>query len=87
MSLRIETQMTAPTATNFKTSLAHRTVLQKALKQVIQLNQMLAIDLRRYQGEPSYIDLDLAHDLGLVLERALDRAYDQSFDQVSPTEA
>ena len=63
-----------------QTSLAHRTALQKALKQVIALNKMLAIDLSRYQGEPSLIDLNLAHDLGLLLERALDRAYDRSFD-------
>jgi hypothetical protein len=73
--------MNEPATTNLKTSLAHRTVLQKALKQVIELNKMLAIDLRRYQSEPSYIDLDLAHDLGLTLERAIDRAIDRAYDR------
>jgi hypothetical protein len=74
-------QMNEPATTNLKTSLAHRTAIKTALTQIIQLNKMLAIDLRRYQGEPSCIDLDLAHDLGLTLQRALDRAYDRSFDE------
>ena len=73
--------MDKPTTTDTKTSLAHRTAIKTALTQIIQLNNMLMVDLRRYQSEPSYIDLDLAHDLGLTLERALDRAYDRSFDE------
>ena len=62
------------------TSLAHRAALQKALKQVIGLNRMFSIELRRDTNAPTHLDLDLAHDLGLTLERALERAYDKSFD-------
>ena len=72
--------MTEPTTTTpaATTSLAHRIALRNALKQIIELNRMLSIELRRDANAPKHLDLDLAHDLGLTLQRALDRAYDQA---------
>lgn len=73
-------QVNEPAKTDIKTSLARRTALETALSQVIKLNRMLAMDLRRYKNEPSGINLDHAHDVGLTLERALERALDRAYD-------
>ena len=72
--------MTAPNTTTpaATTSLADRIALRNALKQIIELNRIISIELRRDESSLKHIDLDIAQDLGLTLQRALDRAYDKA---------